>query len=130
MSILRANNTTPEGLCFEAIQKQLIPSNNDTDSFFLNFSDGQPCYSIGTNDDSINYQGEAAAEHTRKQVNKMRNAGINTLSYFISDYSEDRIQSTSDWRIFQKCYGKDAKAVNVENMMQVAKTMNELFLQK
>ena len=130
MSILRANNTTPEGLCFEAIQKQLIPSNNDTDSFFLNFSDGQPCYSIGTADDSINYQGEAAAEHTRKQVNKMRNAGINTLSYFISDYSEDRILSTSDWRIFQKCYGKDAKAVNVENMMQVAKTMNELFLQK
>jgi len=60
----------------------------------------------------------------------MRNAGINTLSYFISDYSEERIQSTGDWKIFQKCYGKDAKAVNVENMMQVAKTMNELFLSK
>jgi hypothetical protein len=29
-----------------------------------------------------------------------------------------------------KCYGKDAKCVNVENMMQVAKTMNELFLSK
>jgi hypothetical protein len=130
MSILQANNTTPEGLCFEAIQKQLIPTTNDTDSFFLNFSDGQPCYSIGTADDSINYQGEAAAEHTKKQINKMRNAGINTLSYFISDYSEERIQSTSDWKIFQKCYGKDAKSVNVENMMQVAKTMNELFLQK
>jgi hypothetical protein len=130
MSILQANNTTPEGLCFEAIQKQLIPSTNDTDSFFLNFSDGQPCYSIGTADDSINYQGEAAAEHTKKQINKMRNAGINTLSYFISDYSEERVLSSSDWRIFQKCYGKDAKAVNVENMMQVAKTMNELFLQK
>jgi hypothetical protein len=130
MSILQANNTTPEGLCFEAIQKQLIPTSNDMDSYFLNFSDGQPCYSIGTNDDSINYQGEAAAEHTRKQVNKMRNAGINTLSYFISDYSEERMMSTNDWRIFQKCYGKDAKCVNVENMMQVAKTMNELFLQK
>ena len=130
MSILQANNTTPEGLCFEAIQKQLIPTTNDTDSYFLNFSDGQPCYSIGTADDSINYQGEAAAEHTKKQINKMRNAGINTLSYFISDYSEERIQSTPDWRIFQKCYGKDAKSVNVENMMQVAKTMNELFLQK
>ena len=130
MSILQANNTTPEGLCFEAIQKQLIPSTNDTDSFFLNFSDGQPCYSIGTADDSINYQGEAAAEHTRKQVNKMRNAGINTLSYFISDYSEERMMSSTDWRVFQKCYGKDAKCVNVENMMQVAKTMNELFLSK
>lgn len=130
MSILQANNTTPEGLCFEAIQKQLIPTSNDTDSYFLNFSDGQPCYSIDTASDTINYQGEAAAEHTRKQVNKMRNAGINTLSYFISDYSEERMMSSSDWRIFQTCYGKDAKCVNVENMMQVAKTMNELFLKK
>lgn len=130
MSILKCNNTTPEGLCFEAIQKQLIPTSNDTDSYFLNFSDGQPCYGIQTADDSIDYKGEAAAEHTRKQVNKMRQAGINTLSYFISDYSEDRMLSTSDWRIFKACYGNDAKCVNVENMMQVAKTMNELFLKK
>lgn len=130
MSILNCNNTTPEGLCFEAIQKQLIPTTNDTDSYFLNFSDGQPCYSIYSADDAIDYKGEAAAEHTRKQVNKMRNAGINTLSYFISDYSEERMMSSSDWRIFQMCYGKDAKCVNVENMMQVAKTMNELFLKK
>ena len=55
MSILQANNTTPEGLCFEAIQKQLIPSNNDSDSYFLNFSDGEPCFSINRNDDEINY---------------------------------------------------------------------------
>jgi hypothetical protein len=60
----------------------------------------------------------------------MQDAGINTLSYFISDYSDERIKQTSSWRIFEQCYGRDAKSVNVENMFEVAKTMNELFLQK
>jgi len=129
MSILRANNTTPEGLCFEAIQKQLIPSNNESDSYFLNFSDGEPCYSISNGGDDIYYRGEAAAKHTRKQVKRMQDAGINTLSYFITDYSGD-IKHTSAWRLFEQCYGKGAKSVNVENMFEVAKTMNELFLTK
>jgi hypothetical protein len=129
MSILRANNTTPEGLCFEAIQKQLIPSNNESDSYFLNFSDGEPCYSINNGGDDIYYRGEAAAKHTRKQVKRMQDAGINTLSYFITDYSGD-IKHTTAWKLFEQCYGKGAKSVNVENMFEVAKTMNELFLTK
>ena len=130
MSMLQAHNTTPEGLCFEAIHKHLIPTTNDTDSYFLNFSDGQPCYSISHGTDDINYSGFSAAEHTNKQVKKMQASGINVLSYFITDMSEDRFERSSDWEIFKKCYGKDAKYVNVENMLQVAKTMNELFLTK
>jgi hypothetical protein len=50
-------------LCFEAIQKYLIPTDNGVDSYFLNFSDGQPAYSINTKDDIISYSGDAAAEH-------------------------------------------------------------------
>jgi hypothetical protein len=130
MSMLQAHNTTPEGLCFEAIHKHLIPTTNDTDSYFLNFSDGQPCYSISHGTDDINYSGYSAAEHTNKQVKKMQASGINVLSYFITDMSVDRFENSSDWEIFKKCYGKDAKYVNVENMLQVAKTMNELFLTK
>jgi hypothetical protein len=60
----------------------------------------------------------------------MQASGINVLSYFITDMSVDRFERSSDWEIFKKCYGKDAKYVNVENMLQVAKTMNELFLTK
>lgn len=129
MSVLDCNNTTPEGLCFEAIQKHLIPSNNDSDSYFLNFSDGEPCYYINGNVDDIHYGGMAAAKHTRKQINKMQEAGINTLSYFITDYTGD-IKHTSAWRLFEQCYGKGAKAVDVESMLEVAKTMNQLFLAK
>jgi len=130
MSILDCNNTTPEGLCFEAIQKYLIPTDNSVDSYFLNFSDGQPCYSISTKTDSISYNGSSAAEHTNKQVKKMRESGINVLSYFITERASDRFESSNDWDIFKKSYDKSAKYVDVENVMQVAKTMNELFLQK
>ena len=55
--------------------------------------------------------------------------GINILSYFITEYGGN-FEHSSDWQGFKKCYGKDAKYVNVENMFEVAKTMNELFLKK
>ena len=130
MSALDCTNTTPEGLCFEAIMKELIPSTNDTDSYFLNFSDGQPTYNIHNGNDSINYGGRPAAKHTRKQVKKMQTNGLNILSYFITEYSSERFQQSTDWEIFKECYGPDAKYINVENMIEVAKTMNELFLKK
>ena len=130
MSILDCSNTTPEGLCFEAIAKYLIPTDNSVDSFFLNFSDGQPSYAISTKTDSISYSGNSAAEHTNRQVKKMMAGGINVLSYFITEQSEERFEHSHDWDTFKKSYGKAAKYVNVENIHQVAKTMNELFLTK
>ena len=130
MSALQCTNTTPEGLCFEAIMKELIPASNDMDSYFLNFSDGQPTYSIGTGTDYISYGGKPAAKHTRKQVKKMQTNGINILSYFITEMSEERFQYSTDWEIFKESYGPDAKYINVENMMEVARSMNELFLKK
>jgi hypothetical protein len=129
MSVLQANNTTPEGLCFEAILKQLVPSTNESQSYFLNFSDGQPSYSISRGSDEIQYSGEAANLHTKKQVKKIRDSGIDVLSYFITDYGSN-FEHSSDWRAFKTMYGNDAKYVNVENMFEVAKTMNELFLSK
>ena len=129
MSILQANNTTPEGLCFEAILKTLVPSTPDSQSYFLNFSDGQPSYSISKGGDEMQYSGEPAAEHTKKQVKKIKDSGIDVLSYFITDYG-DNFEHSSDWRMFKQMYGKDAKYVNVENMFEVAKSMNELFLSK
>jgi hypothetical protein len=126
---LKCSNTTPEGLCFEAIQKQLIPTDNNVDSYFLNMSDGQPYYSISQTNDQIDYSGHSAAEHTNAQVKKMMGNGINVLSYFITEYSKN-FESTEDWQIFKKCYGKDAHFVDTENVFQIAKTMNELFLKK
>jgi hypothetical protein len=121
-SALNVSGTTPEGLCFEAIQKDLIPGNSNQDSYFINFSDGQPYY--GNSD--INYQGRDAESHTRKMCNKMRDMGISVLSYFIGgSYESDR-----DNEAFTNMYGKDAQFINATNMMQVAKTMNKKFLEK
>ena len=118
---LGVSGTTPEGLCFEAIEKDLIPGNSNQDSYFINFSDGQPYY--GNKD--IHYSGDGAEAHTRKMVNNMRAKGISVLSYFIGgEYSYD-----SDNKSFTNMYGKDAEFINATNMMQVAKTMNKKFLE-
>jgi nitric oxide reductase activation protein len=129
MSILEASNTTPEGLCFEAIHKYLIPKTNDADSYFLNFSDGKPMYSISNGSDHIDYSGQSACEHTNRQVKKMRESGINVLSSFITG-RDSSFEYTTDWQNFKIAYDKSAKYVNVENVFEVAKSMNELFLQK
>tara|TARA_R110002073_G_scaffold23993_1_gene81284 strand:- start:286 stop:1332 length:1047 start_codon:yes stop_codon:yes gene_type:complete len=118
-SSLDVSGTTPEGLCFEAIQRDLIPGNSNQDSYFVNYSDGQPYFS----NKEISYCHTEAERHTRKMVNNMKSMGISVLSYFISEYRND-----SD--SFTNMYGKDAEFINPTNMMQVAKTMNEKFLSK
>ena len=119
---LRPNGTTPEGLCFEAIMKSFIPINNDMDSYFLNLSDGQP-YFGGR---SFYYSGDAAERHTGKMVKMIESMGIKTLSYFVSDYGVQSYEKRS----FQTMYGKGAKFVDVTNLNQITKTMNQLFLAK
>lgn len=119
---LRPRGTTPEGLCFEAIMKSFIPINNDMDSYFLNLSDGQP-YFGGR---GFYYSGDAAEKHTGKMVKMIESMGIKTLSYFISDYDA----GSYDRRSFKTMYGNGAKFVDVTNLNQITKTMNQLFLAK
>jgi hypothetical protein len=119
---LRPSGTTPEGLCFEAIMKSFIPINNDMDSYFLNLSDGQP-YFGGR---GFYYSGDDAEKHTGKMVKMIEGMGIKTLSYFISDYGANSYEQRS----FKTMYGKGAKFVDVTNLNQITKTMNQLFLSK
>ena len=121
---LGPNGTTPEGLCFEAIMKEFVPINNDLDSYFLNLSDGQP-YFPG---EGFYYGGRTAENHTNKMVKMIESMGIQTLSYFITDWEID--EDSSDARCFKKMYGKGAKMIDVTNANQITKTMNQLFLQK
>ena len=119
---LRAGGTTPEGLCFEAIMKNFLGSNNDMDSYFLNISDGEP-YFYGN---SYQYSGKPAFEHTRKMVKQIEGMGIKTLSYFVDEWSNSSEPSAG----FKRMYGKGAKKIDVTNVAQITKTMNELFLTK
>ena len=119
---IRPSGTTPEGLCFEAILNEILPTNNDRDSYFLNFSDRMPMFS----NDDISYYYDEALNHTKKMVNDMRTRGIKVLSYYIGgDYDDD-----SNMNSFKKMYGKDAQYVDVTSIMSISKTMNKKFLEK
>ena len=59
-------------------------------------------------------------------VKMIESMGIKTLSYFVSDYGVQSYEKRS----FQTMYGKGAKFVDVTNLNQITKTMNQLFLQK
>ncbi len=119
---IHCTGTTPEGLTFEAIMKELVPGGINKDSYFLNFSDGMPMFS----NDNIYYNGDEALKHTKKMTNKIRNMGVKVMSYYIgSGYERD--SATND---FKKMYGKDAHFINVTNVFEVAKTMNKMFLDK
>ena len=119
---LDVSGTTPEGLCFEAIMDELIPGTNSQDSYFINYSDGQPYYG----NKEISYSGHSAERHTKKMVNLMRDRGIKVLSYFIGGSYE----SERDNQAFTTMYGSDAEFVNVTNVVDVARTMNKRFLTK
>ena len=122
---LRCSSTTPEGLCYEAIMKDMMMTTDKMDSYFLNFSDGMPMYS----NKEVYYNGEEARLHTRDMVNKMRKMGINILSYFISSRWSDGGDDTNLNR-FKQMYGSDASQIDILSIPAVARTMNELFLRK
>jgi hypothetical protein len=119
---LHANGTTPEGLCYEATMKYFVPTTKDIDSYFLNICDGEPNFT----DDGTNYYGNVAVEHTRKMVKKMKEQGINVMAYFVSDYGASGSSETK----FKRMYGEDSRFIDIENIVPITKTLNELFLKK
>jgi hypothetical protein len=122
---LTPHGTTPEGLCFEAIQKYMIGSSNGLDSFFLNISDGEPYYV----NNSFYYSGKSAANHIKKMVDNFRKIGIGVLSYYVSD-NTNSFQNSATSKIFMESYGKSAKFIDVTSINEVSKTMNKLFMEK
>ena len=110
---------TPEGLCFEAIMKDIVEASRGKDSYFVNMCDGAPYYN--------DYWGEKAVEHTKAQVKKMRYEGIKVISYFITS-SMDKASSRDSGQ-FKRMYGKDSQFVDTNKITEIARTMNSKFLE-
>ena len=125
---LQPSGVTPESLCYEAIMKKFLGGVQGEDNYFINYSDGAPWFSTGGRYGShdVYYAGDRAIDHTRRMTKMMKNNGIKIMSYFISEgYNSENDQDT-----FKRMYGKDASFIDCTNMMNVAKTMNDKFLQK
>jgi hypothetical protein len=114
MPFIDSSGSTPEGLCFDAIMKEIVDAAKGKDAYFVNFSDGAPYYG--------SYYGEPAHRHTRKQTNRMIKEGIKVISYFI-DGSEYYMEN------FRSMYGKSAESIDVSNISAVARVMNKKFLE-
>lgn len=117
-------NTTPEGLCFEALMKFLPKADTNTNSYFVNISDGEPCFYYNNSSSGIafSYRDKSACEHTRTQVRKIKDSGYNIISYFVSDYDNFGIEVLR--QNFKTMYGSDSHFINVENLNQIVKTVN------
>lgn len=119
---LQANGTTPEGLCYQAIMKHFVESNKDMESFFLNICDGEPSFS----NNQCSYGGDNAVLHTKKMVKQIKEMGIQVMAYFVGDtYGFGRSHER-----FKRMYGSDSRFINVQEIVPIIKTMNELFLKK
>lgn len=112
---LTANSSTPEGLCYDAYKKFISEEDgSNVDKYVINLSDGEPCF-------GNNYYAETAFNHTKKVWNEILNTGVIGLSYFISERE-------SSMKEFQYMYGKNAKSIDTNNIVQLASTINEMLM--
>ena len=115
---LKTFGLTPEGIAFKSIIKDIKTDAKGDELIFINYSDGEPT--------SINgcYRNYDGVEFTRTVINEMQSYNISILSYFIYEAI-----SNSTVRSFKRMYGANAQFIQTDNMMEVAKTMNNKFLE-
>jgi len=81
--------------------------------YFINFSDGMPNMSNHNNP-------LPPAEIAQAAVNKMRSVGIKILAFYIGN-NEHNLNT------FKYMYGKEARNINVTEIVPLAKELNKLF---
>jgi len=114
---LRTCGTTPEGLTFEAIMNEVKKDAANTDAFFINLCDGQPYF----HNNEIRYNGDPAVRHSKKQADRMKNYGINFLTYYIG--------SVSGFNDLKKTYPTDSYHLNsADEVTKIVKVLNSNLL--
>lgn len=126
LKMVRPTGSTPEGLCYQAVMKDIVSMANGKEAFFINICDGEPGYS----DRNISYGGEYAIHHTATQVKKMNNAGIKTLAYFVSDSPSDSSWNYRSKEQFRRMYGTGSEFIDCNNLTQLSHSLNKLFIRK
>jgi len=117
LSSIYPAGTTPEGLCFESIRKHIISKSKSKDVYFINISDGEPGFATT----KYSYSGTFALNHTRNQIKKFEKDNINVLAYFIGRDGSKAANA------FKFMYGKSAAIVDVYQLGNLVRTMNNLL---
>jgi hypothetical protein len=138
---LLPSGCTPEGLAFSAIMnlfEEIAP--DEEDRYMLNLSDGEPYFRMIAPETRsiVTYNDDLGTSHTKTQIDKIRQHGVEILSYFIEESwmspkatSTKTVTTESHLRKnFRKMYGKDSKFIRVDEIGDLAKTLNALFLSK
>jgi len=60
-------------------------------------------------------------------MKKMRDNGINVMAYFVGSGSVNQIEKSSSYQTFKTMYGKDARAIDLNNLGELSKSLNSLF---
>jgi len=115
---LKTFGMTPEGIAFESIYRDIKKDAKGDECIFINYSDGMPGGVAG-----VSYCWDGV-EYTRRVVNKMREIGINIISYFI-DGSEDGYSAD----FFRKMYGQEAEFIDPTSLTKVSRSLNRKFLE-
>ena len=111
----REDGLTPEGICLEALN---IPNSSYyLDSYLINMSDGMPTF--------FDYKDEKAILDTARVIKNIKKGGVNILSYFIQDEYNEKASNN-----FKQMYGKDASFIDINNINEITKTLNQLLLKK
>ena len=130
---LRPCGCTPEGLAFSAIMNLFTDAVPDEEErYFLNISDGEPYFQMKSpiTGHTFSYGDGNGVEHTRNQVNKIRRQGIHILSYYVQEGQGTSFlgEGHDTKKNFQVMYGRDARFIKSDSVVELAKTINELFL--
>ena len=122
--LFNANNLTPEGLAFDGIMKETLQMARNTDAYFINICDGEPCFEYKGNntDTTFWYKGTEARKHSNQQMKRMEAGGVKFITYFIG--------GSHEFNRVKECYGE--RAVHLKSASDIgiiAKTMNKKLLE-
>lgn len=133
--LLKPTNVTPEGLCFEALVKNLPKNELGVNKYFINISDGMPYIEYTIDDVVIKYEGETAAQHTKSQVSKIKNNGYQVISYFIKSHTDTYSAYSAETQkkievLFKMMYGSDSNFIDVNDVNQISNTLKKKMMER
>ena len=73
----------------------------------------------------LDYKDEKAILDTARVIKNIKKGGVSILSYFIQDEYNEKASNN-----FKQMYGKDASFIDINNMNEITKTLNQLLLKK